>query len=221
MIVLSETILHYDKFLTYAVPYIGLNGVAMGVTPEQMKFISNIPIDWDPAMDGYANPATHGDATTAQMNFVYAADNSYFNKVCQQIKINPSYTLSPMDYLVLNIHQDAKRRTTIPAPDQRIGIVCKSFSHLNNVYQVFDIANLTHGGKPKDVRGIIYKMLILKSDAPFPTLDQLITIGEVSTMIFDVPFTLDQLGMIAYIAVCFVNNAGESKYTEILASPII
>ncbi len=223
MIVLSNTILQNDKYLQYAIPYFADRGSILGVSSDQLLIVADFPNQWDPAIKDYCNPKSHGDATTAQMNFVNKKVMTYINSVCHGIKINPSNKeiLTPLDYLTLHIHQDEKRRTGIPAPDYRIGIVCKSFSYLNHVIQVFDIANLTHVGKPKDVTGLKVRMLVQKPETPPPTLKDLVQMQDETTMIFDIPYTIDQLNNIAYIAVCFTNGTGDGDYSEIIACRII
>jgi hypothetical protein len=40
-------------------------------------------------------------------------------------------------------------------------------------------------------------------------------------MNFDIPFTANQVEMIAYIAVCFSNDVGDGVFSAIIACPII
>ena len=221
MLVYSQTLINYQIFINFSTPYIDANGVDLGISIEQHDRYLKLPKIIDGVMEPYLNPSSYGPVNTKQANAVYADSHLFTRGIQQLIKVNPANKLTPMDYMMLDIHEDLKpHKNTLP-PAYRIGIVCKHFGHLNNIYQIFDIENLTHDGKPPLVKRMKVKMLVLSKDAPVPSLTDLKDIDSTTTMIFDTPFTDDQIDKIAYLAVCFSNDAGDGDYSAILASAII
>jgi len=138
----------------------------------------------------------------------------------QTMKNNPAVTLTEKDYLIIDIHKNAKPTAT-KIPTQTPALILRQANHLNNEYRVFDIADPSSGAKPPGVKRIKVVMLVQDANLPAPTLDQLKPEMESGSMNFDTPFTIDQLNKTSYIAVCFSNDAGDSAYSAIIASPII
>ena len=223
MINYSVTIILYNIYFNFMVPYVSdpANQLRLGLSDAQIKQMNNMLVDWNNSYNGYIFPGTYGKLTTAQVNELFLTCKKFSDGFKQQLKGNPSITLTKSDYMFVAIHENMKPRTSIPKPTQTPGVTLRIASHLNNEYHTFDIANPTKGGKPVDVKRIKIKLLILKSDAPFPTLEMLEDWDNVGSMNFDIPFSLSQVGMIAYVAVCFSNDAGDSDYSAIIASPII
>ena len=126
-----------------------------------------------------------------------------------------------MDYIIFDIHKNVTPRSRIPSPVQRALVALRLASHLNNEYRVSDEANPTKAGKPKDVKQIKVFLLVLAASATPPTIDMLIEEMTVGSMNFDIPFIERQIGMIAYVAVCFRNDSGDGSMSPIIASPII
>ncbi len=223
MINYSVTLILYNIYFNFMVPYVSdpANQLRLGLSDAQIKQMNNMLVDWNNAYNGYIFPGTYGKLTTAQVNELFLTCKKYSDGMKQQLKGNPSIKLLTADYMFIAIHENVKPRTSIPKPTHEAGVTLKLASHLNNEYHAFDIANPTKGGKPVDVKRIKIKLLVLKADVPFPTLDMLEDWDNVGSMNFDIPFSLSQIGMIAYVAVCFSNDAGDSDYSAIIASPII
>ena len=210
-------------YITLLVPYaiVAATATRLGLTAQQVTDITAFLAAWNPVYSAYLAPGTHGDFTTAQVNALYKTYKLYFDGLKQQLKNNPALTLTEMDYIMFDIHKNATPRLRIPAPFQRAMIALRLTNHLNNEYRVSDEANPTKAVKPADVKRIKVFMLILLATAPPPTIDMLVEEMTVGSMNFDIPFTDDQVGMIAYIAVCFSNDSGDGTKSPIIACPII
>ena len=216
----SVTLMLYNIFITYLVPYVVKNFARLGLTTQQRDDLSAFLIDWAVKYEAYINPVTKGDGTTKDVNAQYLTMLAYTDGIKQQIKNNRSVVLTVWDYLVLLIHQNNPRsRSKIPA--QRAGCVVKSTTHLNNEFQVIDLDNMTKAGKPAKVLRISRRMLVQDHGKPFPTLDQLIAMDDEGSMGFDVPFDFTQIGMDGYMVVCFTNDAGQGTWSAILPFSII
>ena len=61
------------------------------------------------------------------------------------------------------------------------------------------------------------RMIVWPVNRTPPTLADLIQLEDIGSMNFDIPFVDSQVGMIAYIAVCFSNDTGDGTYSEIIA----
>lgn len=205
------------------VPYALITGQAgrLGLTAQQILDLPAFLARWNLAYAAYLSPLSYGRLSTAQINALYREIKIYMDALKQQLKNNPSLVLTEADYIFFDIHKDAVRRGNIPAPTEEAGVESKNVAHLNNEYRAYDVANPTKAGKPKDVKRIKVKLLVLKAITPPPTIDMLVVEMESGAMLFDIPFTIDQVGWIAYVAICFVNDSGESEYSAIIATPII
>ncbi len=223
MINYSKTIVFYNIYFGIMVPYaiIPANASRLGLTAQQVTDLTNYLALWNPAYANYISPLTYGRLTTAQVNALWKAYKRYTDGIKQQLKNNPALTLSELEYIIFDIHRDAPARGHIPAPTQEAGISEKAINHLNNEYHAFDLANPTKAGKPKDVKRIKIKYIVLDASATPPALEMLTEELESGAMNFDIPFTEDQIGKIAYVAVCFSNDSGDGNYSDIIATPII
>ena len=221
MIQYSKTIVFYNIYFTYMVPYAIANATRLGITAAQVTDLTAMKTAWDLAFEPYINPLTYGRFNIATINALWDTDHKYTNSLNQQLKNNPSLVLNPADYLLFGIHQDSKRRTNIPVPKAQAAVTFKATSHLNNEYHILDVAHPTHNAKPKDVDFAVVKLLIQSASAPPPSIDMLEVWGEVGSLNFDIPFVAEDEGKIAYVAVCFANGAGEAPFSEIIANPII
>jgi len=205
------------------VPYAIVAGTAtrLGLTAQQVTDLTALLAAWSPAYSAYLAPATYGRLTVAQINLLYRNTKAYCDGLKQQLKNNPALVLTEMDYIIFDIHKDVTPRANIPAPEQQAIVTLKASHHLNNEYRVWDAANPTKAGKPTDVRRIKVFLLVLIATATPPTIDMLRLDMTVGSMNFDIPFTEDQIGKIAYVAVCFSNDSGDGPMSPIIASPII
>lgn len=199
----------YNVFITYFVPWIVIHFARLGVSTAQRDQLSTFLSDWAIKYEAYMNPATYSRVNTAEINNSYTIMNKYTSSLKQQIKSNPNVVLSVLDYVITLIHKDKKRRSSIPVPKQKCKIIVLLKSYLNTRFRVFDIDNQSSEAKPKDVKRIGVRMLLLLADSPEPTFAQLVRQPDEGTMIFDIPFTEDKDGMDGYISVCFLNDDGD------------
>ncbi len=223
MINYSKTIVFYNIYLTLMIPYaiVAATATRLGLTAQQVTDLTAFQTAWGPTMLAYLSPLTYGRLTTAQINALYRAVKLYCDGLKQQLKNNPALTLTEADYIYFDIHKDVAPRAHIPAPTAEASVVLKAANHLNNEYRVSDIANPTKAGKPKDVKKVIVFLVVFSASATPPTHDDMREEMEVGSMNFDIPFTEDQIGKIAYVCVCFANDSGRGNMSPIIASPII
>ena len=223
MINYSKTIVFYDIYIRYMVPYITdpANVTRFGLTPTFVSDLNGHSASWGIDIPKYLDPKTYGRLTTATANADYKSFKAFNDGMKQTLKNNPSIVLTEEDYLTLDIHKDSNRRTEAHTPGFTPGVLLQYTSELNNRYIVIDLANPRSGAKPPKVTRIKVKMLVQDASRTAPTIDMLVAEMEVGSMDFDIPFTEDQVGKIAYIAVCFSNDAGDSVYSPIIASMII
>ena len=205
------------------IPYVNdpLNQARLGISDAQLAQMNQMLKQWNLCFDAYISPGTYGRLTTAEVNELFIKFKKYTDGFKQQTKGNPSVVLTTADYLYIGVHEDAKPRPSIPPATAEAGVALKLASHLNNEYHTYDIANITKGAKPKDVKRIKIKLLIQKPDAPVPTIDMLEDWDSVGSMNFDIPFISSQVGLVAYVAVCFSNDSGDGPWSAILATTIV
>lgn len=172
-------------------------------------------------MPFYLNPVSYGRLSIARVNTNHKSDKTFFGSLVQSIKTNPGIVLTEDDYLILGIHKDATTKNKQVKPTAEAGVVFKSANILNNEYKAIDLANTTSSAKPTGTSRVKIFLLVQAADAPPPTIEKLMQENTSGTMAFDIPFTEDQVGMIAYVAVCFSNDAGDGPMSAIIASPII
>ncbi|MEI6487409.1 MAG: hypothetical protein WCP52_00530 [Bacteroidota bacterium] len=222
MINYSKTIVYYDIYLRFMIEYVTdpANVTRLQVGPTVVTDLNTKKGVWDTDMKGYLNPETYGKLNTATINSDYKEFRPLTDALKQTLKNNPAIVLTEKDYLIIDIHKDAKPSAS-KKPNETPTLLLKTANHLNNEYRVFDIANPTSGAKPKGTKRIKVIMLVQDAGIPAPSLDKLKPEMDSGSMTFDIPFTIDQVGKIAYIAVCFSNDAGDSAYSAIIASPII
>ena len=223
MINYSKTILNYNIFFIYMVPYAidPANSARLGLTPAQVAALTAALAIWKVDYEKYINPATYSRVNTATINGQFRNNKTITNGIGQQLKSNSLLVLTELEYILFDIHKDATPRSNIPKPTQEAGVTIKTNQHLNHEYHVFDLANMTSGAKPKDVKRIKVVMLVLDKGKPEPTIDQLLPEMESGTMNFDIPFAPADEGKIAYLAVCFSNDSGDGPISAIIANPII
>ena len=223
MINYSKTILNYNIFFIYMVPYAidPANSARLGLTPAQVAALSAALAIWKVDYEKYINPATYSKVNTATINGQFRNNKTITSGIGQQLKSNSLLVLTELEYILFDIHKDATPRSNIPKPTQEAGVTIKTNQHLNHEYHVFDLANMTSGAKPKDVKRIKVVMLVLDKGKPEPTIDQLLPEMESGTMNFDIPFAPADEGKIAYLAVCFSNDSGDGPISAIIANPII
>ncbi len=223
MINYSKTILNYNIFFIYMVPYAidPANSARLGLTPAQVAALTAALAIWKVDYEKYINPATYSRVNTATINGQFRNNKTITNGIGQQLKSNSLLVLTELEYILFDIHKDATPRSNIPKPTQEAGVTIKTNQHLNHEYHVFDLANMTSGAKPKDVKRIKVVMLVLDKGKPEPTIDQLLPEMESGTMNFDIPFAPADEGKIAYLAVCFSNDSGDGLFSAIIANPII
>jgi hypothetical protein len=223
MLPYSVTLILYNIFLSFFVPYLAIvaNQTRLGISAAQSTTLSGYWTTWQTTFAAYLNPVTYGTVNTGAINDLYAIILPYIANIQQQIKNNPTVTLTTLDYVVLAIHKNLARRSKIPAPTAQPVCAVKEISHLNVEFIVFDLARPTSAAKPKDVLRITPFMILLAHGSPVPTFDQLVQMADENRMTFDVPFTTAQLGMDGYMAVCFTNDAGSSKPSPIVPFDVI
>ncbi len=223
MLPYSVTLILYHFFLFYFVPYVSTtaNRNRLGLSVDQISQLEAYWGTWQTDFGNYMNPLTYGTVNTGTINDLYAIVMPYVTAIRQQIKTNPTVTLTALDYVILAIHKDLVRRGKMPKPKQKVGLAVKGNTHLNTEFIVFDLDAPTRVAKPKDVLRITPYMLLLPKGSPIPTFDQLIQMEGVTRMTFDVPFTSAQKDMDGYMAVCFTNNAGSSEPSAIIPFSVI
>ena len=222
MINYSVTIVFYNLYFGFYVPYaIDIaNQTRLGISDDQKDELIELKKKWDDAFTNYTGPETYGKLSIAVQTKVYRMCKLVTDGLTQQLKTSKSITLEELDFIIFNIHKDASKGK-IPKPTAIASVVQRLVSHLNNEYQASNVADPTSGAKPFQVKRLKIVMLVLDAKAAIPTIDMLKPEMESGSMRFDIPFTEDQIGMIAYIAVCFSNDAGDGEYSAIIASPII
>ncbi len=222
MINYSVTIVFYNLYFGFYVPYAidAANQTRLGISDDQKDELILLKDQWDKAFQNYTEPETYGKLSIAIQNKVYRMCKLVTDGLTQQLKTSKSITLEELDFIIFNIHKDASR-TKASKPTATAVVIQRLVSHLNNEYLVSDVANPSSGAKPKGTKRVKVVMIVLDAKAGIPTIDMLKAEMESGTMRFDIPFTEDQIGMIAYIAVCFSNDAGDGEYSKIIASPII
>jgi hypothetical protein len=223
MINYSKTLVFFNIYLLFFVPYAAIpaNAARLGLTAAQLTDLAAFLAAWNPAYLAYLNPATYGRVNTAQINALYRLYKTYTDGLKMQMKTSPTVFPNELDKVICDIHTDASRRRNIPIPTEDAGVSSKKVNHLNNEFRTFDLADPADNAKPPGTKRIKVMMLILESDKPVPTLADLLPEMESGSMIFDIPFTVDMIGKICYIAVCFSNDSGDGNYSAILATPII
>ena len=221
MIDYSVTIVFYGIYLNLLVPYAIANATRLGLTTEQTDELTALLRQWNAAYPVYINPVSYGKLSIATINNCYSACKKVTDALTQQLKTSTAITLVELDYIIFDIHIDSTTKKKQVIPKQTPGVILKSSSHLDNFYKTIDLDDPTSGAKPKGTKRVTIYMLVQKADAPPPTIDMLLPEMTSGTMNFDVPFTSDQVGMIAYIAVCFSNDAGGGVFSAIIACPII
>jgi len=223
MLPYSITIILYNIFLFCFVPYVTLptNMTRLGLSAGQISTLTTHWGTWQTTYVAYMNPATYGTVNTGAMNNFYAIILAYVSAMQQQIKNNPTVSLTALDYVILVIHQNLSRRGHIPAPTAEAGVVEKKTTHLNTEFVVFDLAHPTHAAKPKDVLRITPFVLYLDHGSPFPLEGDLIEQADVTRMTFDVPHTTSQVGKDGYMQVCFTNDAGQGPRSAIIPFSVI
>ncbi len=223
MINYSRTLVFYNIYLSIMLPYaiVSANATRLGLTAQQVTDLTGFLAAWNTAYANYISPLTYGRLTTAQINALYKLYKAYCDGIKQQLKNNPALSLSELEYIIFDIHKNVIPRAHIPAPTAEASVTLRAANHLNNEYRASDIANPTKGGKPTDVKKVIVFLLVLPADKPAPTHADLNEEMESGSMIFDIPFTENLIGEIAYVAVCFANDSGRGNMSAIIASPII
>jgi hypothetical protein len=223
MLPYSITIILYNFFLFFMVPYINdvANRARLGLTTGQVADVNAFWVTWQTTFAAYMNPLTYGTVNTGAMNDFYAIVSFYVQRMQQQIKNNPTVTLTAMDYVVMAIHKNLAGRHSHPIPKEEAGIAVKSNQHLNTEFVVFDLAAPTHAAKPKYVERITPFILYKAHGSPLPVDGDLIEQTDVTRMTFDVPHTTEQIDMDGYIQVCFTNDAGQGIRSAIVPFRVI
>ena len=222
MINYSVTIVFYNLYFGFYVPYAidPANQARLGISDDQKAELIDLKKQWDNAFTNYTEPTTYGKLSVATVNRMYRICKLITDGITQQLKNNKGISLLDLDFIIFNIHIN-NAKSKILKPSEQAGLILKSVNHLNNEFQAIDIADPTDGAKPKYVKRLKIVMLVLDAKAAIPTIDMLKAEMESGSMRFDIPFTEDQIGMIAYVAVCFSNDSGDGEYSKIIACPII
>jgi len=195
---LSNKILNFHVFINNAVPYLVLpaNALRLRITAQQISDLQAFLVSWNAAYPVYATPATH---TTASVD----------EKVKQQLKHDTAVTLTGTDLSTLDIHQDAARRAAIPVPTIAPSISLRMVIHSLMSFFAFDPAHPHDRKKPVDVAKVGIKIAVVKATDPAPTADMYLHHDPTGTTSFDLFFTADQAGMIAYVICFYMNSEGE------------
>ncbi len=223
MLPYSITIILYNIFLSFFVPYVTIsaNRTRLGLIDTQTGQLGTYWTTWQTTFAAYLNPATYGTVNTGAMNDFYAIVSEYVVGIQQQIKNNPTVTLTTLDYIILVIHKNLAGRHPHPIPAEESGMAVKNNRHLNTEFVVFDLAAPTHAAKPKYVERITPFILYKAHGSPAPVDGDLIEQTDVTRMTFDVPHTTAQIGMDGYAQVCFTNDAGQGIRSAIIPFSVI
>ena len=218
----SITILFYNVYLTYAVPYLIANATRFGLTTEITDQLTAFLALWIARYNAYINPATHSTITIGDMNDLFKIVSPFTDGLKQSIKNRSGLVLNSMDYLTLEINRDSPRRNRIPRPSQLCGAIVVAFFSLLNRIALSDLANPRKGAKPKDVARIGIKELYLKATDPVPTLADLVRVADQNSMDIEILSSSDQVGKVCYLAFCFLNERGEEgDYSAIIHFTVI
>lgn len=208
MITYSQTLILYNIFLNYFVPYVAANAVRLGVSPSQVLILEGYLAQWIIDFEAYINPGTYGPITIGNINARYNIYHPYSDAIKKQIKNQAGLVLTTTDYRFTQIHED-KSHSTVPVPTEECAVSLDGTHHLNNSFHVYDVANPTHSGKPKDVARIGRYLYVQAANLPDATYSQLLRISDSTTADFDIPFDALQVGMKGFLATTYMNEKGE------------
>ncbi len=206
---LSTKILLFNFELKFFVAYIVVNFADLFLTSDQKDEIQAMWTDWGTPFDAYTDPNTHNTITVTAMNDLYIANRSAVDGVKQQIKSNPSITLTALDYANLYIPKPKTTRSRIPAVGYAPVVSCISNSHLLPVFFVADPNHPAKRGKPKDVAAIGVKICYAGVGATPSADDYRIQQSEGRTE-FEWPCPSDKVGKVLWVICFYLSPTGEA-----------
>lgn len=218
----SRTIVFYNLYFGLYVPYAtdAANQTRLGISDDQKAKLLTMKGQWDTAFEKYIWPESYGKLSTGKINKLYHLCKTITDGITQQLKNSKSITLEDLDLIIFGIHINNPKSKT-KKPTETPAVILKTVTRLNDEFQAINIADPTSGAKPPGTKRLKVYMLVLAADAPVPTIEMLKPEMESGSMRFDIPFVDEQVGMIAYVALCFSNDAGDGEFSAIIACPII
>src|ERR1039457_1187820 len=101
MLPYSITLILYNIFLMYFVPYVTVtaNRIHLGLSTDQTDQLNIYWTDFQAAFAAYLNPLTNGPVSTGTINGLYHVILPYVTAIQQQIKNNPTVILTIPEYI--------------------------------------------------------------------------------------------------------------------------
>ncbi len=195
-------------FVEYATDPANVTRLKLGSTlPGEL---TSLRADWSDIYAKYLDPATHY-LVIKDISDAYDTFHTKIQAVKAMLKANILITLISQDYTSLNIHEDAEKRAHVPRPGFAPANTVIKQTHL--VVQIFTSnPNPPHEKEtnlPEDVTKIGRKIAYGKPGENPPALDLYHHIEPIGSTIYEIIFSAENLGAMAYIMTCYMNNRGE------------
>jgi hypothetical protein len=207
---ISQIYSDFNSEVTVSVPYIDTNQLPLKVTAAQATELTDFLTDWNALWAKYIDPTQHTDTVVHDMINLYHDFHSSILGIKQQIKNNKSITLTAEMISKIHIHVNAPHRTAIPVPGFAPANQLIKSTHLVNKIWTFNpqpgMENETN--MPVDVTRISRKMAVV-ADGVTPSPENYHAITQVGVTIYDIVFSPEQEGSVAWLITSYVNPRGQ------------
>jgi hypothetical protein len=207
---ISQIYSDFNSEVTISVPYINTNQLPLKVTATQATELTDFLTDWNTLWAKYIDPTQHTDTVVHDVINLYHNFHSSIQGIKAQIKNNKSITLTEEIISKVHIHVDAPHRAAVPVPGfAPVNQLIKS-THLVNKIWTFNpqpgMENET--SMPIDVVRIARKMAVV-ADGVTPSAENYHAITQVGVTMYDIVFSPEQEGAMAWLITSYVNHRGQ------------
>ena len=209
---LSKILAGFHTEINSSVPYVAAHATRLQVSTPKVTSIQNGLIDYNLKYGIYANPATHTEQSVTDIHASYDLFHPEMQALKKTLKHNKDITLVGADYSNIHIHQDAARRSHIPAPTTSPINMVTNQTHL--VVYIFtheaDSTANTERALPVDTEKIGRKLAVVPVGSAAPTAADYVHLDDVGTSNYHLVFEPTQEGMKGHLITWYKNPRGES-----------
>lgn len=200
-----------EAFLPVFIAYITANMARLGVPQETIDALNANKVDWDAKWTIYASRASQTMEARKEMEAIFNTFETQIREIQQSLKNNANITLTPTDYVRLDIHVDKTTRTPATRPIIAPENVVLATNHLTVKVSTFepDSGNENHVHLPEYATSIARELAITDTAEP-PERSAYHAIDNTGRGIHMVTFTQADVDKFGWLITKYVNNRGEA-----------
>ena len=183
---------------------------ALALTPDQVTAYTQAGGTWATAFAAYKDGNTRTESDIAQVKVQYNDMRHRTSAIQQQIKNNPSVTLSEEDRMKLYIHKDKETRTPSSRPVIAPTVFVIDTKRLTNEISITypDSQGENHRALPDDVKTVV-RLIAVTETPEAPARDAYNEIDAAAAANSRITWPEADANKFGWVIVMYQNNVGE------------